>query len=75
MEENEREILEQCIETIDHSEQSQDGKQQTAPHSQLHENPKEWDPTQHVVDLIIEHNDETLSEQVTLIGLMVDREE
>ena len=75
MEENEREILEQHVETTDQSEQIQDGKQQTAPHAQLHENPEERDPTQHVVDLRIEHNDETLSEQVALTGLMADREE
>ena len=41
MVENEREILEQRLETTDQSEQSQDGKQQTAPHAQLHEKPKE----------------------------------
>ena len=75
MEENEREIFEQRVETTDQSEQSQDGKQQTAPHAQLLENLEEWDPAQHVVDLRIEHNDETLSEQVTLTGLMADREE
>ena len=58
MEENERETSEQCVETTNHSEQSQDGKQQTTPHTQLHENPEERDPAQHVADPRIEHNDE-----------------
>ena len=58
MEENERETSEQCVETMNQSEQSQNGKQQTTPHAQLHENPEERDPSQHVADLITEHNDE-----------------
>ena len=41
MEENERETLEQCVETTDQNEQSQGGKQHTTPHAQLHDKSEE----------------------------------
>ena len=58
MEENMRETFEQCVETINQSEKSQECEQQITHHSKLLENPKQRDPTQHVADLRIEHNDE-----------------
>ena len=41
IEENERETFEQCVETKNLSEQSQDCKQHITHHSELHENPEE----------------------------------
>ena len=58
MEEKKRETFEQCVETTNQSEQSQDGKQQTTHHAELYENPEERDPSCHVTDLRTEHNDE-----------------
>ena len=58
MEENERETFEQCVETSNQSEQSQDGKQQTTRHAELYENPEERDPSRLVADLRTKHNDE-----------------
>ena len=59
IEESEREIFEQCVESETQSEQNQDCKLQITPRSKLPAHHEEQNFPHHGADPIIQHNDET----------------